>query len=343
MVLPSVTARAVNLQSGTDTVKVPGGATRADHRFPAPSSDTNEIYGWNTEGVKQLFPENALLPEEPNNWAMDSVQTTNAGTTSGPAAGVLVLDPLVAIQNSEHDEIKATDQDHDQQTSDYLGSEQNLPNPSQEDVQSGSQYSEDDHEIGKEKWREKMATTEAASDSGDATTEKGFPLPNHHTMAAIDSGSPTSGIHLVGNRPHVSLALGSGQYTVDVWREKSRTADPRIVHSRDHRSIEVREAGLYMIYSQIFWHKRSGEASYVIQRSGDSSDTKKQHILAQCISAFESGYAISKSCYTSRVAVLRRNDQLELKILTEDLTVDFDVARSFFGSYQIQSPPEPHS
>lgn len=152
-------------------------------------------------------------------------------------------------------------------------------------------------------------------------------------------------IHLTGSLPHLTLRSRSQKsefQPLDIWEKKEveGSVDQETVLTLINDSyIEIQDDGLYTIYGQLSWRGKRVIAVYQIQRFSEDSSTNET--LAQCTTNFPDRYAVLESCYTSGTTQLHKGDRLALRVLRNNMTIDFDDGKSFFGVAQIQSNQEP--
>lgn len=146
-------------------------------------------------------------------------------------------------------------------------------------------------------------------------------------------------MHLIGIHPHLSLRSGNqgAQFVpLEIWSTMAKvdSTDHAIFTLINHTTIEIMEDGLYTIYGQLSWRKKLGQALYRIERFSKGSGSPE--IMAQCSAYYQNLYAVLESCHTSVTTTLQRGDLLLLNILSNNLTIDFDNGKSFFGIVKMQ-------
>ncbi|XP_029437498.1 tumor necrosis factor ligand superfamily member 13 [Rhinatrema bivittatum] len=97
------------------------------------------------------------------------------------------------------------------------------------------------------------------------------------------------------------------------------------------KTINVRDSGLYFIYSQVLFHDITFTMGHMVTRmvGGDENDVK---ILFRCVQSMpENKDSAYNSCYSGGVYKLQRGDIIKLLIPRSNATIDMTGHATFLG------------
>ncbi|CAH1245630.1 EDA [Branchiostoma lanceolatum] len=101
-------------------------------------------------------------------------------------------------------------------------------------------------------------------------------------------------------------------------------------------SLLVTEAGLYFVYSQVYYYDGSHAfLSHIIRGSGEEEP------FLQCIQSPVNESRKYNTCFTAGVFHLDADDRIVVKLQQENGVVDMSPDTTFFGLIKIAGPPPP--
>lgn len=108
----------------------------------------------------------------------------------------------------------------------------------------------------------------------------------------------------------------------------NQLAMDRFFHLDDAGAVRVRKSGLYQVYAQITFEKRSKANGFIVVHNADR--------FLECQTSTQS----SNSCYTSRVVYMQSNDQIRLTDMFAEQRVVLHEGQSFFGLMKLGQVPQ---